>query len=46
MNHEDAAAVRASIDTEVAGKTLCHVLDRNVQEHGDKPALAWREAGS
>ena len=46
MNTGDAAAVRASIDSEVAGKTLCHVLDRNVQEHGDRPALSWREGGS
>ena len=46
MNHEDAAAERASIDAEVAGKTLCHVLDRNVQQHGDRPALSWKEGGS
>jgi long-chain acyl-CoA synthetase len=46
MNHEDAAAVRASIDAQVAGKTVCHILDRNVREQGDRPALSWKEGDS
>ena len=39
----DPAAERAVIDAEIEGMTLGHVLERNVADHGDKPALSWRE---
>jgi long-chain acyl-CoA synthetase len=39
----DPAAERAEIDAEVEGMTLGHVLERNVANHGDAPALSWKE---
>jgi long-chain acyl-CoA synthetase len=40
-----AAAEKASIDQEVAGKTLCDVLLRNAERFGDQPALSWKTDG-
>ena len=44
--NQGEAAVGALIDQEVAGKTVCSILDRNVREHGDRPALSWKEDGA
>jgi long-chain acyl-CoA synthetase len=41
----DAAATRAAIDAEIKGMTICDVLERNVREHGDKPALSHNLEG-
>jgi long-chain acyl-CoA synthetase len=41
----DAAAERAAIDAEIKGMTICDVLERNVRDHGDKPALSFKEDG-
>ena len=41
-----AAAQKAEIDEEVAGKTLCDVLLRNAERFGDQPALSWKKDGS
>jgi long-chain acyl-CoA synthetase len=41
---QDATATRAAIDAAIDGRTLCDVLLRNAREHGDQPALAWKEA--
>ena len=42
----DPAAERAAIDAEVEGMTLGHVLERNVAEHGDEPALSWKDGAA
>jgi long-chain acyl-CoA synthetase len=42
----DPVAERAAIDAEVKGMTLGHVLERNVRDHGDKPALSWKGGDS
>jgi long-subunit acyl-CoA synthetase (AMP-forming) len=36
---------REAIDRVAQGKTLCHVFARTVNEHGDEPALSWKEYG-
>src|SRR5918999_1897970 len=41
----DAAAQRAAIDSEIKGKTICDVLERNVRDHADKPALSNKVNG-
>jgi long-chain acyl-CoA synthetase len=46
MSQGDAAELRASIDKQVAGKTICHILERNVAEVGDKPALSWKDGSA
>jgi long-chain acyl-CoA synthetase len=43
MQTTDAAAVRASIDAAIEGRTLCDVLLRNADERGGEPALAWKD---
>jgi long-chain acyl-CoA synthetase len=41
--NRDVAAERAAIDAEVEGKTVGHVLFRNAEQQGDRPALSWKE---
>lgn len=36
---------RQQIEAAVAGKTLCHFLERNATLYGDKPALSWKTEG-
>jgi long-chain acyl-CoA synthetase len=43
MQTRDASAERAALDAEIQGKTLCDLLLRNAREHGDRPALAWKQ---
>ncbi len=43
---EDPKAVRAEIDAQVAGMTLCDVLARNASLYGDRPALSWKADGA
>lgn len=42
---DNVLAERERIDALVESKTLLDTYDRNVREHGDKPALNWREDG-
>jgi long-chain acyl-CoA synthetase len=42
----DPLAERAAIDAQVAGMTLCDVLARNADVHGDSPALSWKTRGA
>ncbi len=37
---------RAAIDAQVAGQTLCTVLERNARVWGNLPALSWKEGGT
>jgi long-chain acyl-CoA synthetase len=43
---QDPKAVRAEIDAQVAGMTLCDVLARNAALYGDRPALSWKANGA
>ncbi|HUO46798.1 MAG TPA: long-chain fatty acid--CoA ligase [Acidimicrobiia bacterium] len=43
MALDTVAAERASIDTEVEGKTIINVFDRNAEIYGDKAAIHWKE---
>ncbi len=43
MVTDPVAAQRAEIDAEIAGKTLCDLVARNAQRHGDWPALSWKD---
>jgi long-chain acyl-CoA synthetase len=45
MRMPDVSTVRAELDAEVRGMTLCDLLLRNVREHGDRPALGWKAEG-
>ncbi|HZD38645.1 MAG TPA: AMP-dependent synthetase/ligase, partial [Actinomycetes bacterium] len=45
MRGADAAAERAAIDAQVKGQTLCTILERNANVHGELPALAWQQDG-
>jgi long-chain acyl-CoA synthetase len=45
MRGADAAAERAAIDAQVKGQTLCTLLERNANVHGELPALAWQQDG-
>ncbi|MBK5229201.1 MAG: long-chain fatty acid--CoA ligase [Actinobacteria bacterium] len=38
----EVATLRAQVDEAVKGKNFGHVLERNVRERGDKPAMSWR----
>ena len=38
----DVATLRVQVDEAVKGKNFGHVLERNVRERGDKPAMSWR----
>jgi long-chain acyl-CoA synthetase len=42
----DVAAERAAVDAQVKGMTLGHVLERNVRDHGDNPALSHKQGGA
>ncbi|HZD01592.1 MAG TPA: long-chain fatty acid--CoA ligase [Actinomycetes bacterium] len=43
MQAADSSGERAAIDAQVAGQTLCTVLERNARVYGDLPALSWKE---
>ena len=43
---EDPKAVRAEIDAQIAGMTVCDVLARNAALYGDRPALSWKANGA
>src|SRR6266498_5319626 len=45
MRGADIAAERAAIDAQVHGQTLCTILERNANVHGELPALAWKQGG-
>jgi long-chain acyl-CoA synthetase len=38
----DAVAERAAIDADIEGMTICDVLERNVRDFGDEPALSYK----
>src|SRR5713101_5483003 len=40
---EDVLSERAQIDRAIEGKTLCHMLASNAEDHPDDPALSWEE---
>ncbi|MPZ69046.1 MAG: AMP-binding protein [Actinobacteria bacterium] len=42
---DDALALRAQVDEAVKGKNFATVLERNVRERGDKPAMSWKHDG-
>jgi long-subunit acyl-CoA synthetase (AMP-forming) len=46
MRTDEILAVRASIDVQVDGVTLCNVLERNAKALPDRPALSWKEDGA
>jgi len=46
MQAADSSAERAALDAQVAGQTLCTVLERNARVHGDLPALSWKRDGA
>jgi long-subunit acyl-CoA synthetase (AMP-forming) len=39
----EARAEGASIDARVEGKTIGDILARNAEQHGDSPALSWKD---
>jgi long-subunit acyl-CoA synthetase (AMP-forming) len=41
----DVLAQRSEIDAAAQGKTICDILARNAETHGDEPALSWEEDG-
>jgi long-chain acyl-CoA synthetase len=45
MPTPDASTVRAELDAQVQGMTLCDLLLRNAREHGEEPALGWKADG-
>ncbi len=45
MQTLDVTTVRADLDAQVQGKTLCDVLLRNLREHPDQLALSWKAKG-
>jgi long-chain acyl-CoA synthetase len=45
-SQNDPRAVRAEIDAQVAGMTLCDVLARNASLYGDQPALSRKANGA
>src|SRR6266540_1395651 len=45
MRTLDVTTVRADLDAQVQGKTLCDVLLRNLREHPDQLALSWKAKG-
>jgi long-chain acyl-CoA synthetase len=42
----DVAAERAAIERAIDGMTVCHVLARNAEQMGDRPALFWKQGSS
>ncbi len=43
MNNTEVLAERAEIDAIVEGKTMVDFLDRNAEQHGDEPAVHWKD---
>jgi long-subunit acyl-CoA synthetase (AMP-forming) len=39
----ETRAEGASIDARVEGKTIGDILARNAEQHGDSPALSWKD---
>ena len=39
-------AQRAQLEQEIAGRTLCDLLQDNADRHGQAPAASWRDAGT
>jgi long-chain acyl-CoA synthetase len=46
MQAADSSAERAALDAQVAGQTLCTILERNTRVHGNLPALSWKRDGA
>jgi long-chain acyl-CoA synthetase len=46
MADDAVLAQRARIEQEIAGRTLCDVLDDNADRHGEAPAASWREGAT
>ncbi|HMC37659.1 MAG TPA: long-chain fatty acid--CoA ligase, partial [Actinomycetota bacterium] len=40
---EDVLSERDHIDRAIEGRTLCHLLVANADEHPTEPALSWEE---
>jgi long-subunit acyl-CoA synthetase (AMP-forming) len=46
MADDAILAQRAQIEQEIAGRTLCDLLQDNADRHGDTPAVSWRDGGT
>lgn len=45
MTSEATLRERQEMDAAVSGKTLVDILERNVRQHGDVPAIFWKAEG-
>jgi long-chain acyl-CoA synthetase len=46
MADDAILALRDRIERQVAGRTLCDLLQDNADRHGDAPAASWRDGGT
>ncbi|MGH3441440.1 MAG: AMP-dependent synthetase/ligase [Nitriliruptorales bacterium] len=45
MAEHSVLQVREDIERLISGQTICDLLRRNAEQHGEKPALSWKEDG-
>src|SRR6266542_2436345 len=46
MADDAILAQRAQIERQIAGRTVCDLLQDNADRHGDAPAASWRDGGT
>src|SRR6266545_2031604 len=46
MADDAILAQRAQIEQEIAGRTVCDLLQDNADRHGDAPAASWRDGAT
>ncbi|HEX2027609.1 MAG TPA: long-chain fatty acid--CoA ligase [Nitriliruptorales bacterium] len=46
MTDEAVLREREDIERVIAGQTTCHLLQHNAEQHGDRPALSWKQDGT
>jgi long-chain acyl-CoA synthetase len=46
MADDTVLAQRAQIEREIAGRTLCDLLDDNADRYGEAPAASWRDGAT
>src|SRR6266508_1032636 len=46
MADDAILAQRAQIEQEIAGRTVCDLLQDNADRHGEAPAASWRDGGT
>src|SRR6266540_3398194 len=46
MADDAILAQRAQIEQEIAGRTVCDLLQDNADRHGEAPAACWRDGGT